>query len=115
MEAKPARYVIMTISCSEFDCQERQVIHVRARAAFAQIGPQVVECLKCHKSFEVMIPDEIIGGPFSSVPLETPDLTDFGLKRQEWAAHKHGEQKLRRELIELGKELGVSTAFLDYE
>jgi hypothetical protein len=56
---------VMPVSCP--DCQEKQVIHLRARAGFGQMGPQVVECLKCHTGFEVMVPDDIIAGPF---PLE---------------------------------------------
>jgi DNA-directed RNA polymerase subunit M/transcription elongation factor TFIIS len=64
--AQPARYVVIPVSCSS--CKENQVVHIRARTGFGQMGTQVVECLKCHTGFDVMVPDEIIAGPFPSQP-----------------------------------------------
>lgn len=62
MEVQPAPYIVMLVECS--NCNEKQNIHMRARTGFSQMGTQAVECLKCHTGFDVMIPDEIIGGPF---------------------------------------------------
>ncbi len=59
--AKPA-YVVITISCPQ--CQQEQVVHVRARTGFAQMGGQTVRCLECERDFDVMVPDQIVGGPF---------------------------------------------------
>jgi hypothetical protein len=64
MEAQPARYVPVPVVCSK--CNEKQVVHTRVRTSPAQIGPQEVECLKCHTVFLVMVPNDIIGGPFPS-------------------------------------------------
>jgi hypothetical protein len=50
MEAQPARYVVIPVSCSH--CKEKQVVHMRVRTGFSQMGPQVVECLKCHTGFD---------------------------------------------------------------
>jgi hypothetical protein len=36
------------------------------------------------------------------------DFEDCEHKRREWEEAKHGEQKLRKELIELGKQVGVA-------
>jgi hypothetical protein len=66
MEAQSARYVVAPVSCSH--CKEKQSVHVRARSGFAAMGPQFVECLKCHESFWVIVPDEIIAGPFPGDP-----------------------------------------------
>ena len=59
--AKPA-YVVMTISCAQ--CQQEQVVHVRARTGFAQMSGQTVRCVNCKQEFDVMVPDQIVGGPF---------------------------------------------------
>jgi len=59
--AKPA-HVRMIISCPH--CQQKQVIQVRATIGFAQMGDQSVQCVKCEKAFDVMVPDQIVGGPF---------------------------------------------------
>ena len=64
MEPQPARYVPIPVSCSA--CNEKQVVHIRVRSGMWQMGPQVIECLKCHTGFEVIVPDEIIAGPFSA-------------------------------------------------
>jgi hypothetical protein len=63
MEAQPARYVVMEISCPNSHCQ---IVHVQAGTGFVQMAPQTVECLKCHELFQVMLPDRIVGGPFPS-------------------------------------------------
>jgi hypothetical protein len=52
----------MIISCPH--CQQKQVIQVRATIGFAQMGDQSVQCVKCEKAFDVMVPDQIVGGPF---------------------------------------------------
>jgi hypothetical protein len=54
---------VMPISCPF--CNERQLVHVRVLREPVQRGiPQMVKCLKCYKSFEVMVPGKIIAGPF---------------------------------------------------
>jgi len=58
----PGRHVVMTISCPH--CQQKQVVQVRARAGFAQMADQTVKCVKCDKDFTVMLPDQILDGPF---------------------------------------------------
>ena len=63
MEAERAPYVVMAVLCSH--CKEKQVVHVRDRASFAGEGLHTVECLKCHKGFDVLVPDEIVAGPFA--------------------------------------------------
>jgi hypothetical protein len=63
MGAQPARYVVIPVSCSQ--CEEKQVVHVRVRTgSIPQMGPQAIACVKCYTIFDVMVPDEIIGGPF---------------------------------------------------
>jgi hypothetical protein len=64
MEAQPGRYVPIPIVCPK--CKEKQVVHISARTGFKQMGHQEVECLKCHEVFVVMVPDQIIAGPFPS-------------------------------------------------
>ncbi len=59
--AKPA-HVVMTISCPH--CLQKQVVQVRARTGFAQMAGQTVRCVKCRLDFSVMVPDDIVGGPF---------------------------------------------------
>ncbi len=59
--AKPA-YVVMTISCAQ--CKQEQLVHVRARNGSAQMGGQTVRCVNCKQEFDVMVPDQIVGGPF---------------------------------------------------
>ena len=65
--AQPERYVAVPVSCSA--CKEKQLVHIRARAGgVLQMRRQEVECLKCDTVFEVMVPDEIIAGPFPAEP-----------------------------------------------
>jgi len=64
MEAQPARYFPIPVVCSK--CNEKQVVHIRSIAGLAQIADQKVECLKCREIFLVMVPNEIIAGPFPS-------------------------------------------------
>jgi hypothetical protein len=56
------RHVLMPVICTH--CQQKQIVQMRARSEFHTIHPQSVDCVKCENSFDVMIPDEIIGGPF---------------------------------------------------
>jgi hypothetical protein len=56
------RYVVMTAECPH--CKTKQKVHVAARTGFAQMGEQLIACIKCKKYFDVMFPDSIIGGPF---------------------------------------------------
>jgi hypothetical protein len=62
MEDAAARYVVIPISCAH--CKEKQVLHVRARTGFGIVDTQTVECLRCHTDFHVLLPDEILAGPF---------------------------------------------------
>ena len=62
MEVQPAGYVAIPVSCPT--CHEDQFVHIHARAGIVQMNPQAIECLKCHAIFDVMVPDEIIAGPF---------------------------------------------------
>ena len=56
------RHIQISVKCSY--CQDKQIIQVLARTGFSAMGYQRVECVACKTSFEVMVPDRIIGGPF---------------------------------------------------
>ena len=56
------RHVLMPVICAH--CQQKQIVQMRARSEFHTMHQQSVDCVKCENSFDVMIPDEIIGGPF---------------------------------------------------
>ncbi len=56
-------YVVMNIVCPR--CQEKQAVQVRAVGGFAQMGGQTTRCVKCQRDFDAMVPDVIVGGPFS--------------------------------------------------
>ena len=60
-------HVVMTIICPR--CQEKQAVQVRAGGGFAQMSGQAIRCVKCERDFDAMVPDVIVGGPFS---LTTP-------------------------------------------
>lgn len=62
--AQPARYVPMTVTCSE--CNEKQIVHLAASTGSRKMVDQEVECVKCHNVFLPlpMLPDRIIAGPF---------------------------------------------------
>jgi len=62
MEEPKTAFVVMTISCPH--CQQKQVVHVRARAGFRAMTNHAVVCVNCKKDFAVMVPDVIVGGPF---------------------------------------------------
>jgi len=62
MESVASRHVVMTICCSR--CQAQQVVHVRATTGCKQISDQTVVCISCHRPFDVLLPDDIVGGPF---------------------------------------------------
>jgi uncharacterized protein YbaR (Trm112 family) len=66
MDAPKTPYVVMTVSCP--DCQQKQVLEVRARAGFGVMSEQSITCVRCKKDFPVMLPDKIVGGP--SLPSE---------------------------------------------
>lgn len=56
------RHILMPVICTH--CQQKQTVQMRARSEFHAMYPQSVKCVKCENSFEVTIPDEILGGPF---------------------------------------------------
>ncbi len=56
------RFVVMTVECKH--CKTQQAVHVAAKPGSAQMGDQTIPCVKCKKSFDVMVPDRIVGGPF---------------------------------------------------
>ncbi len=58
-------HVVITISCP--GCRQKQVVQVRPRTGFAQMADQKVRCVKCESEFNVMVPDQIVGGPFEEV------------------------------------------------
>jgi hypothetical protein len=64
--ASPTRlpHVAIPISCPH--CKQEQIVHIHARTGFLQIADQTVRCAnaECGKYFDVLLPDEIIGGPF---------------------------------------------------
>ena len=53
---------MVPVSCPH--CEQNQLVQIRARAGFSQMNDQMVECLKCKRGFDVMLPDEITGGPY---------------------------------------------------
>jgi len=59
-------YVVIPLVCPA--CFTPQTIHILARTGFAQMAYQPVACAKCRESFEVMVPDRIIDGPFLREP-----------------------------------------------
>ena len=62
--AQPARYVLMSVTCTHPDCNHKQNVHVRASSGSAAMPTQFIDCLKCGRSFLVMSTAEIIAGPF---------------------------------------------------
>ena len=60
--ATASRYVINTVECSH--CKTDQKVHVAVRTGPAQVGKQMVHCIRCNGYFEVFVLDKIIGGPF---------------------------------------------------
>ena len=65
MDVQQTRFFVKPVWCPH--CSEKLRVHVRVQTEPAQrAGPQTVECLKCHKGFEVMASSEIIAGPFLS-------------------------------------------------
>jgi transcription elongation factor Elf1 len=59
-------YLNVTVSCTR--CQQELVVQMRARSGFRSINLQSVKCTKCENTFGVLIPDEILGGPFLPQP-----------------------------------------------
>ena len=56
-------YTVATVSCGH--CNQEQVVQILARSGFWLRVRQSVKCLNCGQEFEVILPDAIIGGPFS--------------------------------------------------
>jgi hypothetical protein len=56
------RYVVMTVECQH--CKTKQKVHVAVRTGFAQMGDQMIQCIRCDKHFVATVPDRIIRGPF---------------------------------------------------
>jgi hypothetical protein len=56
------RHVLLPVICEH--CQQKQMVQMRARSEFHAMYPQSIKCVKCENSFDVTIPDEILGGPF---------------------------------------------------
>jgi hypothetical protein len=61
-EMPDTHYIVTTVECSH--CKTKQKVHVNARTGASQMGEQAVLCLRCNRSFMVMLPDKIIRGPF---------------------------------------------------
>jgi hypothetical protein len=59
-------HVVIPLVCPA--CFTSRTIHILARTGFAQVEYQPVTCAKCGESFEVMVPDKIIGGPYLREP-----------------------------------------------
>jgi len=55
-------YSVVTVVC--IHCQQEQLVHVESCTGFWSMAHQWVQCLKCGRQFEVMVPDAIIAGPF---------------------------------------------------
>jgi hypothetical protein len=55
-------YSIVTVFCTH--CQEEQLLHVESGTGFLAMAHQWIQCLKCGRQFDVMVPDTIIAGPF---------------------------------------------------
>lgn len=53
---------IRTIECEH--CKAKQTVHTAGNFGAGQYGPQNLRCVACQKSFEVMLPEKIVGGPF---------------------------------------------------
>ena len=66
-EASPM-HIKVEISCPH--CEQEQVVHVRAKQGFAQVGPHPVVCLKCQHEFEAPVLDVIVAGPFRAMSVE---------------------------------------------
>ncbi|MGD0956384.1 MAG: hypothetical protein ABR953_06080 [Candidatus Acidiferrales bacterium] len=67
-QAEPAMaddsFTVMTVECRY--CKTKQKVHVAAHAGGAQVGDQLIPCIKCKKDFAVMAMDRIVGGPFAA-------------------------------------------------
>jgi transposase-like protein len=62
--AQPARYVLMSVTCTHPGCNRKQNVHVAESSGGSQMGEQEVRCLKCDKLFLVRVPARIVAGPF---------------------------------------------------
>jgi hypothetical protein len=64
--ASKSAYVAIPIECDH--CQAKQIVHIAFHTGLVQMGaPQSIECLSCHRSFDRVLPNMIIGGPFPEV------------------------------------------------
>jgi hypothetical protein len=59
------RHVVMSVTCTH--CKEEQNVQVRARTGCRQMDFQTIRCAACKRPFDVMVPDQIVGGPFLQV------------------------------------------------
>lgn len=58
-------HIVVPVSCSH--CHQQQVVQVRASTTrTGRMNDDSVRCVKCGKDFDVIVPDEIVGGPFLS-------------------------------------------------
>jgi hypothetical protein len=57
-------FVVTTFECRY--CKTVQKVHVADRTGGAQVGDQLIRCIKCGKDFAVTAMDKIIGGPFAT-------------------------------------------------
>jgi hypothetical protein len=71
--AKPAQgesamvdqmFTVVLVECRY--CKTEQKVHVAVRTGAAQVGDQLIQCIKCKKDFAVTVMDKIIGGPFAA-------------------------------------------------
>ena len=61
MEQSP-QDILRTITCTH--CQKRQTVRTRIQPGVRLIRPQSVKCVSCENDFEVVVPDEIVSGPY---------------------------------------------------
>lgn len=61
MEQSPD-HILRTITCTH--CQEKQTVRTLVQPGVRFIRPQTVKCVSCENHFEVVLPDEIVGGPY---------------------------------------------------
>jgi hypothetical protein len=57
------RFTTLPVKC--IHCGQAQIVKMRVRpGVLLALGPQRLECLNCKTMFDVVIPDQIIGGPY---------------------------------------------------
>jgi len=45
-------------------CKAKQNVYVTARTGAAQMAAHSIACIRCKRHFVVMVPHNIVGGPF---------------------------------------------------